>query len=110
MSKLNKEQRKARDKIRFRERTEQRRESGEDVVAYALNNAKAYKFLTNDEKEEFHARRVDRNARLDAKMDLDLSIASVMLHALKDNEDPDGPAAQAEIRKLKADFKKKFSS
>ncbi len=108
MAKLNKEQRKARDEIRFRERVEQRRENCEDVVAYAIANGRAYKFLTNDEKEELRTRRAERNARLDAKMDLDLDISGVMLLALKDNEDPDGPEAQAAIRKLKSDFKKAF--
>ena len=37
-----------------------------------------------------------------------LSIAQVRLYALKDNEDPDGLAVRAAIRKLKADFKKAF--
>ena len=32
----------------------------------------------------------------------------VILLALKDKEDQDGPEAQAAIRKLKADFKKAF--
>lgn len=108
MSRLNKEQRKVSDEIRLREGVEQLRESGEDVVAYALANGRAYKFLTDDEKEELRTRRAERSARLDAKMDLDLSVAGVMLRALKDNEDPDGPEAQAAIRKLRADFKKAF--
>ena len=49
MPKLNKEQRKARDDRRLRERVEQRRKSGEDVVAYALANGKAYRFLSSSQ-------------------------------------------------------------
>ncbi|WP_196223229.1 hypothetical protein [Roseibium sp. RKSG952] len=105
---LNKEGRKARDDARFRERVEQKRESGEDVVAYALANGKAYKFLTAREKEELKFRRIRCNARQDARMDLDLAIASVMLRALKDGVDPDGPETKATIKELKAQFRKDF--
>jgi len=50
MKKLNAEQRKARDNDRFSQRVDERRVKGEDVVAYALANKKAYKFLTKSEK------------------------------------------------------------
>ncbi|AZG74875.1 DNA polymerase III subunit epsilon [Shewanella livingstonensis] len=50
MSKLNAEERKARDNDRFSKRVDERRVKGEDVVAYALANEKAFKFLTKDEK------------------------------------------------------------
>ncbi|MBB1270012.1 DNA polymerase III subunit epsilon [Shewanella sp. SR44-3] len=56
MSKLNAEQRKARDNERFSQRVDERRVKGEDVVAYALANDKAYKFLTKSEKYSFKER------------------------------------------------------
>lgn len=57
MSKLNAEQRKARDDERFSQRVNERREKGEDVVAYALGNKKAVKFLTKSEKKNLKERR-----------------------------------------------------
>ncbi|NRB25044.1 DNA polymerase III subunit epsilon [Shewanella sp.] len=56
MSKLNAEERKARDNERFSQRVDERRVKGEDVVAYALANEKAYKFLTKPEKHELKQR------------------------------------------------------
>lgn len=56
MSKLNAEERKARDNERFSQRVDERRVKGEDVVAYALANKKAYKFLTKPEKHELKQR------------------------------------------------------
>ncbi|MBE7214181.1 DNA polymerase III subunit epsilon [Shewanella benthica] len=56
MSKLNAEERKARDNERFSQRVDDRRVKGEDVVAYALANKKAYKFLTKPEKHELKQR------------------------------------------------------
>ena len=50
MSKLTSAERKARDNERFSQRVNDRREKGEDVVAYALTNKKAVKFLTKSEK------------------------------------------------------------
>ena len=58
MSKLNAEERKARDNERFSQRVDERRVKGEDVVAYALANKKAYKFLTKDEKYELKQRQI----------------------------------------------------
>ncbi len=58
MSKLNAEERKARDNERFSQRVDERRVKGEDVVAYALANKKAYKFLTKDEKYELKQRQL----------------------------------------------------
>ncbi len=51
MSKLTSAERKARDNERFSQRVSERREKGEDVVAYALANKKAVKFLTKSEKK-----------------------------------------------------------
>lgn len=56
MSKLNAEERKARDNDRFSKRVDERRVKGEDVVAYALANEKAFKFLTKDEKHSLKQR------------------------------------------------------
>lgn len=56
MSKLNAEERKARDNERFSQRVDERRVKGEDVVAYALANKKAFKFLTKAEKHSLKER------------------------------------------------------
>ena len=56
MSKLNAEERKARDNERFAQREDERRVKGEDVVAYALANKKAFKFLTKSEKHSLKQR------------------------------------------------------
>ncbi|WP_299693750.1 DNA polymerase III subunit epsilon [uncultured Vibrio sp.] len=54
MSKLTSAERKARDNERFSQRVNDRREKGEDVVAYALTNKKAVKFLTKSEKKRLN--------------------------------------------------------
>ncbi|MPY25034.1 DNA polymerase III subunit epsilon [Shewanella psychropiezotolerans] len=56
MNKLNAEERKARDNERFSQRVDERRVKGEDVVAYALANKKAFKFLTKSEKHSLKER------------------------------------------------------
>jgi pyruvate/oxaloacetate carboxyltransferase len=56
MSKLNAQERKDRDNQRFSQRVDERRVKGEDVVAYALANDKAYKFLTKSEKHSLKER------------------------------------------------------
>ena len=60
MSKLTSAERKARDNERFSQRVNDRREKGEDVVAYALTNKKAVKFLTKSEKTRFNEAKVIR--------------------------------------------------
>ncbi|RJX69390.1 DNA polymerase III subunit epsilon [Vibrio sinensis] len=57
MSKLTAEQRKARDDERFSQRVSERREKGEDVIAYALTTKKAVKFLTKSEKRALNERK-----------------------------------------------------
>ncbi|PMM88081.1 DNA polymerase III subunit epsilon [Vibrio breoganii] len=57
MSKLSSAERKARDNERFSQRVNERREKGEDVVAYALTNKKAVKFLTKLEKKAMNERK-----------------------------------------------------
>ncbi|PML16901.1 DNA polymerase III subunit epsilon, partial [Vibrio breoganii] len=57
MSKLSSAERKARDNERFSQRVNERREKGEDVVAYALTNKKAVKFLTKSEKKAMNERK-----------------------------------------------------
>ncbi|MBU2972271.1 DNA polymerase III subunit epsilon [Pseudoalteromonas sp. C2R02] len=66
MSKLNAQERKDRDNARFSQRVDERRVKGEDVVAYALANKKAYKFLTKDEKYNLKQRQIvlDQEAKL----------------------------------------------
>lgn len=59
MSRLNAEERKARDNERFSQRVDERRVKGEDVVAYALANNKAFKFLTKPEKHDFKIRQAE---------------------------------------------------
>lgn len=51
-----------------------------------------------------------REAWLDAKMKLDLAIAETILHALRNDQDPDGFETKSAISKLKSDFRKQFSS
>ncbi|MGF1742870.1 DNA polymerase III subunit epsilon [Vibrio profundum] len=57
MSKLSSAERKARDNERFSQRVNERREKGEDIVAYALSNKKAVKFLTKSEKKALNERK-----------------------------------------------------
>lgn len=74
MSKLNAEQRKARDNERFSQRVDERRVKGEDVVAYALANDKAYKFLTKLEKHSLKERQAQlvEETKLKAQQDIKL--------------------------------------
>lgn len=57
MSKLSSAERKERDNERFSQRVSERREKGEDVIAYALTNKKAVKFLTKSEKKALNERK-----------------------------------------------------
>ncbi|MCJ2376092.1 DNA polymerase III subunit epsilon [Vibrio sp. ZSDZ34] len=57
MSKLTAQERKARDDERFSQRVSERREKGEDVVAYALTTKKAVKFLTKSERRNLNERK-----------------------------------------------------
>jgi ABC-type branched-subunit amino acid transport system substrate-binding protein len=67
MSKLTAAERKARDDERFSQRVTERREKGEDVVAYALTTKKAVKFLTKSEKNELKERQLARQEELKLK-------------------------------------------
>ncbi|SUQ02536.1 DNA polymerase III subunit epsilon [Vibrio owensii] len=67
MSKLTSAERKARDNERFSQRVNERREKGEDVVAYALANKKAVKFLTKSEKKALNERRATLQEELKLK-------------------------------------------
>ncbi|WP_137224940.1 DNA polymerase III subunit epsilon [Shewanella sp. MEBiC00475] len=67
MSKLNAEERKARDNERFSQRVDERRVKGEDVVAYALANDKAFKFLTKTEKHSFKERKIELEEQVKVK-------------------------------------------
>lgn len=67
MSKLNAEQRKARDDERFSQRVSERRDKGEDVVLYALTNKKAVKFLTKSEKNDLKERKRVRQEEIELK-------------------------------------------
>ena len=58
MSKLTAEERKARDDERFSQRVAERREKGEDVIAYALTTKKAVKFLSKSERKELNRRKL----------------------------------------------------
>lgn len=72
MSKLNAEQRKARDDERFSQRVNERREKGEDVVAYAIANKKAVKFLTKSERRDLKERKVALQEELKIKEEQEL--------------------------------------
>ena len=67
MSKLTSAERKARDNERFSQRVSERREKGEDVVAYALANKKAVKFLTKPEKKALNERKATLQEELKLK-------------------------------------------
>lgn len=67
MSKLTSAERKARDNERFSQRVSERREKGEDVVAYALANKKAVKFLTKLEKKALNERKATLQEELKLK-------------------------------------------
>lgn len=67
MSKLTSAERKARDNERFSQRVSERREKGEDVVAYALANKKAVKFLTKSEKKALNERKAMLQEELELK-------------------------------------------
>ncbi|PMH43210.1 DNA polymerase III subunit epsilon [Vibrio sp. 10N.286.49.B3] len=67
MSKLTAVERKARDDERFSQRVTERREKGEDVIAYALATKKAVKFLTKSEKKELQARKIARQEEIRLK-------------------------------------------
>lgn len=56
MSKLNAEERKARDNAHFSQRVDERRTKGEGVVAYVRSNKLTFKFLTKPERHEFKQR------------------------------------------------------
>ena len=59
MSKLTAAERKARDDERFSQRVTERREKGEDVIAYALATKKAVKFLTKSERKAMNVRKAE---------------------------------------------------
>ena len=84
MPRPDKEQRKARNDARFRERVEQRRADGSDVVAYALANSRACKFLTDGEKEELRVRRAERKACRDAKVAAERRLHREVVRCWKD--------------------------
>ena len=67
MSKLTSAERKARDNERFSQRVNERREKSEDVVAYALVNKKAVKFLTKSEKKALNERKATLQEELKLK-------------------------------------------
>ncbi|MDN3616178.1 MAG: DNA polymerase III subunit epsilon [Vibrio gallaecicus] len=67
MSKLSAAERKERDNERFSQRVNERREKGEDVVAYALTNKKAVKFLTKSEKRALNERKAERQEEIKQK-------------------------------------------
>ncbi|RDX38595.1 DNA polymerase III subunit epsilon [Vibrio campbellii] len=67
MSKLTSAERKARDNERFSQRVNERREKGEDVVAYALANKKAVEFLTKSEKKALNERKATLQEELKLK-------------------------------------------
>lgn len=67
MSKLSSAERKVRDNERFSQRVNERREKGEDIVAYALSNKKAIKFLTKSEKKALNERKVAVKKELELK-------------------------------------------
>ncbi|WP_295898930.1 DNA polymerase III subunit epsilon [uncultured Vibrio sp.] len=78
MSKLTAAERKARDDERFSQRVSERREKGEDVIAYALTTKKAVKFLTKSERKALNVRKAElqEEKRLKEKEELERIEAS----------------------------------
>ena len=72
MSKLSSAERKARDNERFSQRVNERWEKGEDIVAYALSNKKAVKFLTKSEKKALNERKAAAKEELKLKEEEEL--------------------------------------
>ena len=72
MSKLSSAERKARDNERFSQRVNERRDKGEDIVAYALSNKKAVKFLTKSEKKALNERKAAAKEELKLKEEEEL--------------------------------------
>ena len=72
----------------------------------ALACGKADEFLTPDERAALRVQRVERKERAEARQ-LEQDSVQVMLYALKNGLDPDGPEAQAEIEGLRAAYNKK---
>ncbi len=86
MSKLTSAERKARDNERFSQRVNERREKGEDVVAYALANKKAVKFLTKSEKKALNERRATLQEELKLKEQEELRRIEQSFIVEEDNE------------------------
>ena len=101
-SKLSKEERRARDRARVKERVTIKRDEREwGAVLYALARGAAYRYLTDAEKEEFDRRKKLAERKREARESLDLDIQRELLWALKDGEDLDGDEVQSRIWKLK---------
>lgn len=86
MSKLTSAERKARDNERFSQRVSERREKGEDVVAYALANKKAVKFLTKSEKKALNERKATLQEELKLKEQEELGRIEQSFIVEEDNE------------------------
>ena len=86
MSKLTSAERKARDNERFSQRVNERREKGEDVVAYALANKKAVKFLTKSEKKALNERKATLQEELKLKKQEELRRIEQSFIVEEDNE------------------------
>ncbi len=86
MSKLTSAERKARDNERFSQRVNERREKGEDVVAYALANKKAVKFLTKSEKKDLNERKATLQEELKLKEQEELRRIEQSFIVEEDNE------------------------
>ncbi|CAH1534997.1 conserved hypothetical protein [Vibrio rotiferianus] len=87
MSKLSSAERKARDNERFSQRVSERREKGEDVVAYALANKKAVKFLTKSEKKALNERKATLQEELKQKEQEELRRIELSFIVEEDNEE-----------------------
>jgi len=87
MSKLTSAERKARDNERFSQRVNERREKGEDVVAYALANKKAVKFLIKSEKKALNERKATLQEELKLKEQAELRRIEQSFIVEEDNEE-----------------------
>ncbi|MGF1695802.1 DNA polymerase III subunit epsilon [Vibrio lamellibrachiae] len=86
MSKLTAAERKARDDERFSQRVSERREKGEDVIAYALATKKAVKFLTKSERKAMNVRKAELQEEKRLKENEELARIEASFNGQEDQE------------------------
>jgi hypothetical protein len=70
-------------------------------VLYALAMNAAFRYLTDDEKDEFRRRKKIIDAKREIKTSLIEDERDLWLKAFREGADPESPQAQAQIRSLR---------